>query len=74
MTTAGSVGLQFEDPAGLRVWVDGSPLAVRREVTTSLREGRHSITVAIDRARRKAPLRVTLIDVPNSPGQANLAK
>ena len=72
VTTAGSIGLRFKEPAGLRVWVDGSPLAVRREVTTNLSEGRHSITVVIDRTQRTAPLRVTLLDVPNSPGQAHL--
>ncbi len=73
MTAAGSVGLQFEDPAGLRVWVDGSPLAAGRKVTTKLAEGRHSVTVVIDRAKRTTPLRVTLLDVPDSPGEARLA-
>jgi hypothetical protein len=70
VTTAGSVGLQFEDPAGLRLWVDGSPFAVGRKVTTTLSEGRHHVTVVIDRMKRTTPLRVTLLDVPNSPGQA----
>jgi len=70
VTAAGSVGFRFEDPAGLRVWVDGSPLAASREVTTKLCEGRHRVTVVIDRAERTTPLRVTLLDVPNSPGQA----
>ena len=72
VTTAGSVGLQFEDPAGLRVWVDGSPLAAGRTATTKLSEGRHSVTVVIDRAKRTTPLRVTLFDVPKSSGQARL--
>ena len=70
VTAAGSVGLEFEDPAGLRLWVDGSPLAVGRKVTSKLSEGRHRVTVLIDRAKRTTPLRVTLIDAPNAPGQA----
>jgi hypothetical protein len=72
VTTAGRVGLQFEDPAGLRLWVDGMPLAAGRNVTMTLPEGQHSVTVVIDRAKRTTPLRATLVDVPNSPGRAHL--
>jgi hypothetical protein len=72
MTTAGSIGLQFEDPAGLRVWVGSSPLAAGRQVTTKLSEGRHDFTVVIDRAKCTTPLRVTLLDLPESSGHAIL--
>jgi len=72
MTTAGRIGLRFEDPAGLRIWVDGSPLAAAREVTTKLSEGRHNVTVVIDRTQRTTPLRATLFDAAESPGQARL--
>lgn len=70
VTTAGSVGLQFEDSAGLRVRVDGSPLDAGHRVTTKLSEGRHNVTVMVDRAKRTTPLGVSLYDVPESPGQA----
>ncbi len=72
VTTAGKVRLTFNDPAGLSVWVDGTPLDPAGERVTDLPAGVHAVTVAVDRSKRSAALRVELDEVPGSPARARV--
>ena len=66
VTTAGRVGLRFESTAGLAARIDSTPINLESEVTIELAEGIHVVALRVDRARRRAPLRVELFDVPDS--------
>jgi putative heme-binding domain-containing protein len=70
-TTAGPVKLTVNDPAGLTVWVDGTPLDPARGVV-DLSQGTHTVSVAVDVAARSKPLRVELDEVPSSPARARV--
>jgi putative heme-binding domain-containing protein len=72
VTTAGKVRLTYNDPAGLSVWVDGTPLDPARERVAVLAAGVHTVTVAVDRSKRSAALRAELDEVPGSPARARV--
>src|SRR6185436_2024132 len=56
VTTAGKVKLRFRDPAGLSVWVNGTPVESAAEVVVDLPAGLQTITAAFETAKRTAPL------------------
>ena len=71
--SAGRIGLRFMPPTGLQARVGPSRIEVRETSTLTLTAGLHTVHVRVDRAARRAPLRVELIDVPNSDAQARLS-
>ncbi len=67
VTTAGKVRLSINSTKGLRLWVDGRPVAARVDVVVELASGRRALTFAIDRRQRgDNGLRVELTDAPGS--------
>ncbi|MEZ6143338.1 MAG: HEAT repeat domain-containing protein [Zavarzinella sp.] len=70
VTTAGSVGLKFNDPTGLDLLVDGQPVLFTQLKDLNLKQGVHTITVLINRNKRQQPVSLELVDVPGSPAKA----
>ena len=58
--------------AGLTLWLDGQPLEVGAAVPLNLTAGPHTVTVAVEWAKRSKPLRVELDEVPGSPARVRL--
>lgn len=69
VTTAGAVKLKFNSAAGLTLFVDGKPVEPKAETPLDLKTGIVTVTIVVDRAKRKDDLRVELDDVPNSPAR-----
>ena len=72
VTTAGKVKLRFRDPAGLSVWVNGTPIEPAAAVVVNLPAGVQTVTVAVEAGKRTAPLRAELDEVPGSAARARL--
>jgi len=72
VTTPGKVGLRFNTPAGLSMWIAAVPQAVAASTMLDLEKGTHTVTLVIDRNKLKAPLRVELTDVPGSKAKARI--
>jgi putative heme-binding domain-containing protein len=70
VTTPGVLGLRINDPNGVSVWIDGRPLTPERDMSAELPRGRHTILLRVELALRNAPLRLELVDLPNSPAIA----
>ena len=71
VTSPGKIGLRVDSPAGLKLWVDGQPVDLAREVEVNLQRGVHALTFQVDPAARGAAgLRVELREVPGSAGTA----
>jgi putative heme-binding domain-containing protein len=70
-TTAGKVKLTL-DPAGLTVWVDGTPVDPAGGLVVDLSQGVHTVTIAVDVGSRSKPLRVELDEVAGSPARARV--
>jgi putative heme-binding domain-containing protein len=72
VATPGKVRLALGEAAGLKLWVDGRPVAAGESVTLDLPRGVRVLTFRIDlAARRGAGLRCELRDAPGSRAQAN---
>ncbi len=69
VTTAGKVGLAINEPSGVNLWRGEQAIKADKQVTLDLPKGRHVLTFAVD-PRRKAGLRVEVIDVPGSGARA----
>ncbi|MBV08425.1 PVC-type heme-binding CxxCH protein [Rubinisphaera sp.] len=70
---AGRIGLKIDDPTGLRIWVDQTEVEVQPEIAVELSTGTHRVTVASEsQARGMKPIRIELIEVEGSNGQAAL--
>ncbi len=72
VTTAGRFTFQLGDVAGLELWADDKSLKVASETTAELSAGPHTLTVAIDLAKRTAPLRIELAPGSGSTGKATI--
>jgi putative heme-binding domain-containing protein len=70
VTTPGKVGLQFNDAAGLQMWLGSQVISVEPLTAIDLPAGVHTFTVAVNRTQRTAPLRIEVVDLPGSPGRA----
>ncbi|MCG6157781.1 PVC-type heme-binding CxxCH protein [Rubinisphaera margarita] len=69
----GVIGLKIENPTGLRIWIDEEEVGVQPHLHPELPVGKHRVTIAADPgARKNAPIRAELIEVPGSQGQATL--
>jgi putative heme-binding domain-containing protein len=71
-TAAGPIELKLNSTAGLTAWLDGKPAQAATSWKLDLAQGRHTVTLAINRDARPAPLRIELADVPGSPARAEL--
>jgi len=72
VSAPGDAVLKIGDSAGLRLWLDQTPIDVKPETTLKLTNGPHAVTFAIDRDARKGPLRVELDEAANSPVRVRL--
>ena len=72
VTAAGAAKLTLPEAAGLTLWLDGVPLEVAASVPLNLTAGTHTVTVAVEWAKRSKPLRVELDEVPGSPARVRL--
>lgn len=72
VTTPGPVQLQFNAVEGLKLQWDGKSIPSATTVKLDLTPGPHQLTVMIDRAVRKQPLRVELLDVAGSQAQVQI--
>jgi hypothetical protein len=72
VTTPGKVKLRLNSADGLRLWLDGSPVAAGKEVVLDLKSGPHTVTFAVDLGKRREGLRVELADVAGSPAQVRM--
>ena len=68
----GPVGIQFNDPTGLDLWINGEHIDdLDRQTVTALGEGRHTIVVRIHPiAREEIPLTTTTFQPKNSSARA----
>ncbi|MFN0197147.1 MAG: PVC-type heme-binding CxxCH protein, partial [Planctomycetaceae bacterium] len=69
VSTAGPLKLELNSVAGLTAWIDGTQLNWQ-DTTLDLATGVHSIVIAVELAARDEPLRVELIELPDSPARA----
>jgi len=58
--------LKLADETGLTLWLDGEPLTPARAMNVTLQPGTHVVQVLLDRAARKAPLRLEIDDTPGT--------
>ncbi len=71
VSTSGEAIINVGDPQGLTAWLDTEPLELKSD-PISLTPGRHRVTLIINRAVRKTPLRVELQDPPTGAAQLQL--
>jgi putative heme-binding domain-containing protein len=71
VSTGGPVALRLNSARGLTVWLDGLPLEAGERMTLDVKPGTHTLTFAVDLARRRAGLRCELDEVPGSPARVN---
>lgn len=67
VTAPGPMRLKFADSTGLKAWVNDKEITPAAEVPMVLPVGRHKITVVLDPAARKTPLRVEAGAAAGSP-------
>ncbi len=72
VTTPGAVQLQFNSIDGLQFRLDGKSVPPAAQLKLDLTAGPHQLTIVIDRAVRKQPLRVELQDVEGSAAQVQI--
>jgi putative heme-binding domain-containing protein len=74
VTTPGKAKMALNSATGLRLWVDGDPITADKEVVLDLKTGLHTLTLAVDREKRREQeaLRVEVVDVSGSPAQVRL--
>ena len=60
-TGSGKVALDFGTSDGLEMWLDGKPTPLANRVELDAKQGRHVVTLAIDRNVRTTPLTVLLV-------------
>ncbi len=72
VTTPGKAKLVFNSTAGLELWLDGKPLDPAKEIVVDLTSGIHTLTVGLEREKRKEPLGVEVVDVPGSAAQVRV--
>jgi hypothetical protein len=68
--SGGKVKLLLNSTAGLSIWLDGVPVETRERLDLDLRPGVHTLTLAVDLAKRGVGLRCELDDAAGSPPPA----
>ncbi len=66
VTTAGKVTLKLNSAAGISLFVGKNPVEAAEETIVDLPKGTQTLLFAIDRSKRKEPLRVEVEDVADS--------
>ncbi len=73
VVNAGKIGLKIENPQALRIWIGNKELKMNNQIQMELPKGRHRVMIAAKNTERSnAPIRIELIDLPGSSGQASL--
>jgi len=72
VTTPGDVRFQLNSIDGLQIWMDGTVLELRPELSIKLTEGPHQFVLAIKQDERQDPLRIELLDVAGSAAQVQI--
>ena len=73
VTKAGAIGIGLENGDGLRVTLDGEKDNLQAtKIIKDLKPGKHSLHFQLNGKKKRAPLRVRLLDLPNSTGKAKL--
>ena len=67
VTTAGKVGLRLNDAAGLQIFAGNAAITPAAELSLDLPAGRSTITIVVDAAARKTPLKLSTFRPDGSP-------
>jgi putative heme-binding domain-containing protein len=66
----GKVGLKWNDPVGVKLWLAKTEQAVKPITELELPKGVSTVTLLLDLNARKTPIRAELIDLPGSNAKA----
>jgi hypothetical protein len=64
------VKFKLNSTAGLKIWIDQKPIEIGPEVALDVATGQHTVVVEIHPNQRREPIRLELIDSPNSSARA----
>jgi putative heme-binding domain-containing protein len=68
-TVGGPAAIKLNGVEGLSIYVGETSVEVKAETTFDVKPRTTSVTVVVDRSKRKTDLRVELVDVANSPAR-----
>src|SRR5439155_2775252 len=66
VSTAGKAKLVLNSPAGVTLWLDGTPVDAKEQIILDLSAGLHTVTMAVDMSQRREELRCELDDLAGS--------
>lgn len=70
---AGTIGIGVENGTGLRITLDGEKDNLQAtRIIKDLKPGKHRLHLQLNGKKNRAPLRVRLLELPNSSGKASL--
>ena len=73
VTQAGAIGFGLENGEGLRITLDGEKDNLQAtRIIKDLKPGKHSLHIRLNGKNKRAPLRIRLLELPNSYGKARL--
>jgi len=72
VTQGGMMQLQLGEVNGTSLWLGSQPIKLSKQTQLTVAPGTQRLTFAIDLNRRKTPLRVELVDIPNSPARIEI--
>ncbi len=74
VSAAGKIGLKLNDPANVQVFIAGKELPAAADMQTEVPAGKVRVTLLFDSAVRKAPVKVQVYDVPESPAKTKAVR
>jgi putative heme-binding domain-containing protein len=74
VSAAGPVKFQINDATGLQVYIAGKTLIGADNLQTELPAGKVRVTVLMDTAVRKTPVKIQVLDVPGSPAKTKAVR
>jgi hypothetical protein len=72
VSIAGPIRILINGMEGVTLWFDGSRVPAHDDTTLNPAPGVHTLTVAVDRGKRREGLKVIFDDVPGSPARAQV--
>jgi len=69
VSAAGKIGLRLNDPSNLQIFVAGKEIPPANEVQVDAPSGKVRVTLLFDTSVRKAPVKVQVYDLPDSPAK-----
>ncbi|QDU25431.1 hypothetical protein ETAA8_04990 [Anatilimnocola aggregata] len=73
VSTPGKVALALDEVAGVQLWIDGKPQALKdKQLTVNLVTGIHNVTLAVDRNVQTSSLKLQVIDAADSAAKVQL--